>query len=264
MVIFTQIEALQEEAKQLAGTFHLTFLQDCSDSKKNLAEKDWFLELSEKGLELHAPAHTKFSPLLIDFSAFSQRSKQFNREDILARAITKNKKEVLNILDVTAGLGRDAFLLASIGHQLTLIERHPVLAAMLSVAISRAKKSGSQITDRMTFIFDDSEHYLSMLSEKPDVIYIDPMFPERTKSSLVKKDMQTLQQLVGAHDDSGLLTQALQKAQRRVVVKRPAKGEYLDGRVPTFQLMSKTHRFDIYCPELYLKRIKKKSRLFFS
>lgn len=240
MIIMTQIEAFQEKAKQLAGSFYFTFLNE----RPSITA--WFLELTEKGLELHAPAHTKFSPLFIDFSSCLQRSKQFNREDILARAITKNKKERLHVLDVTAGLGRDAFLLASIGHKLTLVERHPVLAAMLSVAISRAKKNGSQIADRMTFIFDDSEHYLSMLSEKPDVIYIDPMFPKRSKSSLVKREMQTLQQLVGAHDDSTLLARALQKAQRRVVVKRPAKGEHLDGQVPTFQLTSKTHRFDIY------------------
>ncbi len=242
MILFTQIDMLQDEAKQLATSFSLTFSTDQSSLT------DWFLELTDKGLQLHAPAYTKFSPLVIDFSSFSLRAKQFNREDILARAMTKNKKESLHILDVTAGLGRDAFLLASIGHQVTLVERHPALAAMLSVAIARAQKNGSQIADRMKFIFDDSEHYLSTLSEKLDVIYIDPMFPSRTKSSLVKKDMQALQHLVGPHDDINLLLLARERALHRVVVKRPLKGEFLGKEKPAFQLMSKTHRFDIYPP----------------
>src|SRR5690606_5526316 len=100
------------------------------------------------------------------------------------------------ILDATAGWGRDSFILASLGFEVTMIERSPIVAVLLKDALKRA--ANNEACKRMHLIQDDAVHYLQPLAEKnrPDVIYLDPMFPARKKSALVKKEMALLQTLL--------------------------------------------------------------------
>ena len=235
MIIYTKEKNLNQKAEQLTEKFQFIF-------SESTPEKDeWFLQLSSLGLELHAPVNLKFSPFSISFIKENSRAKQFSKNESLAKAMTSGRNEKLTIIDATAGLGRDAFLLASLGHEVTMIERNPVLAAMLQIALEDAA------IPNLHLMHADSENYIAQLEEKPDVIYLDPMFPERDKSALVKKDMQILQMLIG-HDEgyNHLLERALLKAKQRVVVKRPRHGEFLNEQKPSFQILSKTLRFDIY------------------
>ena len=170
---------------------------------------------------------------------------------LIARAVGLQKtRQTLHIVDATAGLGQDAFVLASLGCRVTLFERSPVVHAILADGLARASVNWqcADITGRMQLEAGDSLHWLQRNNPDPvDVIYLDPMFPHRDKSALVKKEMQVFQQLVGADDDSGaLLEAALAVARYRVVVKRPRKAEPLSGPPVTTRITGKSSRFDVY------------------
>lgn len=129
------------------------------------------------------------------------------------------------------GLGRDAFVLACLGCRVRMFERHPVVAALLEDGLRRAyadPELGPWLATRLTLHHGSSLSALAQLHSAPDVVYLDPMFPHRQKSALVKKEMRVFQLLVGADEDAdGLLAPAL--ALRRVVVKRPDYAPRLAG-----------------------------------
>jgi len=161
------------------------------------------------------------------------------------------------ILDTTAGLAGDAFVLASLGCPITLIERSPIIFALIADAVERASLSEqfhSIIEQGFNIINADASDFITQQlaknSPKPDVIYIDPMYPDRKKSALVKKDMQILQRLHGNNDTSSKLFQnALLYAKKRVVVKRPLHAETISQKVPSTCIKSKKTRYDIYTLE---------------
>jgi len=168
---------------------------------------------------------------------------------MIAKAVGLNKGVYPNVLDATAGLAQDAFVLASLGCQVTLLERSPVVAELIAMALSEAQDSElADIISRMQLFAVDACNWLRQQNEAvADVIYLDPMYPQRDKSALVKKEMRLFHTLVGeTPDDAELLAGALEKARYRVVVKRPRKGETISGRQPAHQIMGKSCRYDIY------------------
>ena len=169
----------------------------------------------------------------------------------IARAVGLSGGKSPTVLDATAGLGRDAFVLASLGSTVTLIERSPIVVRLVEDALKRAagEPDVSMIVSRMTLVEADAIDYMSTLDEaaKPDVIYLDPMYPPRKKSAQIKKEMRLLQMLLEDKEDAAeLLTRALECAHQRVVVKRPGYAECLGGVEPTMAIKSKKHRFDVY------------------
>lgn len=171
----------------------------------------------------------------------------------IAKAIGINSKNKPHILDATAGLGRDAIILANLGSQVSLVEQSPILAEMLKQAIDAAKNNAlfQQATRQGFELYHANSS--SFMHEKTipgcDVVYLDPMYPEKKKSALVKKDMQMLQTLIGhSSEDTNaeLLKAALGFAKQRVVVKRPKGADILDGPKPTMSLHSKKTRYDVY------------------
>ncbi|PIQ42970.1 MAG: hypothetical protein COV52_09325 [Gammaproteobacteria bacterium CG11_big_fil_rev_8_21_14_0_20_46_22] len=182
--------------------------------------------------------------LHIDFlsPAFHKRLRETGQKSPLFKAIGNDKH--ISVLDMTAGLGRDTFLLAHRGHRVTAVEQSAELFALLSDALKRAEARYPETLSRITLLHGDS---LGLIQTLPahDIVYCDPMFPERKKSALVKKDMQIMQQLLGHGDNAeALLAAALSHAQKRTVLKRPKLSDIL-GK-PSFSQTSKTHRFDVY------------------
>ena len=156
------------------------------------------------------------------------------------------------MLDATGGLGRDAFVLASLGCTVTVVERSPVVAALLKDGLKRAEadQEVSAIARRIKLVQGDSQALLPLFSkqeESIDVVYLDPMFPHREKSALVKKEMRLFQSLLGADADANeLLQPALGLAKYRVVVKRPKGAPDLGLRTPSYRLEGKACRYDVY------------------
>ena len=154
-----------------------------------------------------------------------------------------------HIIDATAGLGRDAFLLASLGATVTMIERSTDMHALLHDGMARALDAGgvtAEIISRMTLIHGDAIQLLPSLS--PEIVLVDPMHPPRNKSALVKAEMRQIRAIVGIDDDQNRLMQtALAHASRRVVLKWPAKAAPMADIPPaSHQIIGKSVRYDVF------------------
>jgi 16S rRNA (guanine1516-N2)-methyltransferase len=167
----------------------------------------------------------------------------------LAKAVGFKFNKNRTIIDATAGLGYDAFILASLGANVTLIERSEKIYDLLKAAISEAKLYGgeiSKIVNRMNLLFGDSKDILPNIA--PEVILIDTMYKERKKSALVKNDMRLVREVVGSDSDHvELINVALNNASKRVVIKQPRYAETLDNiKGCSHQILGKTIRYDVY------------------
>ncbi len=245
VALFPTLPALTDQAHRLAA--HYDF--DLDDAPRTP-------QLRWDGHSLQLALDEDMSPLQVDFSGgrvgYRLRTNE-GRGQPLARAVGARKEPLPDVLDLTAGFGRDAFFLASLGCRVTLLERSALMYALLDDGLRRARENElcHDIAARMTLIHSDSRHYLDALAEeaRPQVCYLDPMYPERTKSALVKKEMRLLRELVGADEDAGdVLALALAHARQRVVVKRPRKAPPLPGPRPVGAVQSKNTRYDIYAP----------------
>lgn len=204
------------------------------------------LFLARDKLALKIP---NFSLISADFSdsAWSKRKAEGKKQGLIRACKPKSS---LKIIDTTAGWGRDAVLLASFGAEVLMLERNPVMAALLEDALQRIPSESKQKL-ALSLKHTQACSFLKALNDEeyPDVIYIDPMHPERHKSALVKKDLQALQQLLGADEDAlELIRCAITRVKQRVVVKWPQKTKPL--LPPDASIEGKTVRFDIYLPKL--------------
>ena len=190
--------------------------------------------------------------LRADFSRLLPRLRadRIGRE-LLVRAARTRGVATPTAVDATAGLGEDSLLLAAAGFTVTMFEKDPVIAALLRDALDRAANDSrlAEAVARMTLVEGDSVAGLRELGFSPDVVFLDPMFPERTKSAAVKKKFQLLHHLERpCEDEEGLLAAALAARPRKVVIKRPPKGPWLAGAKPSHSLTGKAVRYDVIVP----------------
>jgi 16S rRNA (guanine1516-N2)-methyltransferase len=153
------------------------------------------------------------------------------------------------IVDATAGLGRDSFLLASLGAQVIMIERSSKMYSLLDEGMKRAATEGGQLREimgRMTLMKGDAKDLIPELSS--EAVLIDPMHPPRKNSALVRLDLRQVRDIVGTDDDAAdLVKLALIHARSRVVLKWPAKADPIAGIRPcTHQIRGKTTRYDVF------------------
>ncbi len=242
-------KALEPEAHALAAKLGLPLLGPLTDQ----TAADALLYLTEERLELRQAGRDAPGPVYADFTggrAEYRRKHGGGKGQHLVRAVFPKGFASPTVIDVTAGLGRDAFVLASLGARVTLLERSPIVAALLADALRRAHHSDvTDIAARMTLHVGDAVNYLEGTTEtaRPDVIYLDPMYPHTNKRSLQKKEMQLFRQLVGQDGDADELLEAARRvARNRVVVKRPAGAPFLGDMRPQGELESKNTRFDLY------------------
>jgi 16S rRNA (guanine1516-N2)-methyltransferase len=242
---------LQPRLEAIAALWHLS----------HDAQSPFALVLTTERLELRKLDEPKLGAIYVDLvgGAVGHRRKfGGGKGQAIAKAAGLNKGVVPTVLDATAGLGRDAFVLASLGCRVQMVERNPVVAALLDDGLSRAQQDpeiGGWVTERLSLLHASSHDALDKLAAqddfvRPDVVYLDPMFPHpenKKKSALVKKEMRVFQSLVGADEDAdGLLEPAFSLAGKRVVVKRPDYAPWLAGRKPTMAIETKKNRFDVY------------------
>lgn len=220
---------------------------------------DYELQLGASGLQLIAAGSGALGPVRVDFVAgAAAHRRQFGggSGQMIAKAVGIQSGVRPTILDATAGLGRDAFVLAGLGCEVTLVERNPLIAALLEDGLMRARGDAEvgPIVARMRLVKGNAVALMRTWSgETPQVVYLDPMFPHRDKSALVKKEMRIFRPLVGDDDDApALLEAALALASHRVVVKRPRKAPTVGGMAPGYALEGNSSRFDIY-PKRSLK-----------
>ncbi len=246
---------LLPKAEELAARLDLPLAKP--DARHSL-----LLRVSHAGLELLKPGDPHMTgSVRVDFTAGAVdfRRRQTGKE-LLLKAVGCKGSVRPAVIDATGGLGRDSFLLAAAGCQVHIFEREAVIAALLADGIERAHRhpETAAIAARMRLTVGDALPFLLAMQaqqERAEVIYLDPMFPERHKAALVKKELQFLQLL--ASSDSAAEQQILSAARavsHRVAVKRPAKAQFLGGVSPSHSLFGATVRFDVHIQTASLQK----------
>ena len=239
------------DAEALAIKLGLPLAQDLSTLPSSC---ELVLQLTPKRLQLQQLGAQAPGPVYVDFveGAMGHRRRYGGGGgQLVAKAVGIKKGFTPSVVDATAGLGRDSFILAQLGCHVQMIERSPVVAALLRDGMTRGQCDSdvATIIERLSLTIADAKQWLLALAEneRPDVVYVDPMHPERTKAAEVKKEMRLFRELVGVDsDDAELLQSALAVARKRVVVKRPRKSEAIAGPKPALVMEGKSTRFDIY------------------
>lgn len=243
-------------AETLAMQWSLPLLRELE--AETISDIDFVLVVAPHAIELQQTGRKAPGPIRAEFTegAVDHRRKfGGGKGQMIAKAVGIKAGVYPWVLDATAGLGKDSFVLATLGSTVTMIERSPIVHCLLNDGLQRARDYALQdpelfaVLQRMHLAQQDSRDYLQSLTAGnfPDVIYLDPMFPERHKTADVKKDMAAFHSLVGKDEDAdALLPLALAHANYRVVVKRPRKAPLLNNQAPSYQLEGKSSRYDIY------------------
>lgn len=224
---------------------------------KALPQQGVALVCDDEGLGLYALALPGSGPVRVELGEGSlgwRLDEARVRHEMIVKACGVRPGVETTVFDATAGLLRDAAVLAMAGCRVRLAERSPVIGLLIADGLQRAAQHADLqlLVSRLQFAPGDSLGQLqdmASVEDRPDVVVLDPMFPHREKSALVKKEMQVFQAVVGEDDDAdALLLPALRVARKRVVVKRPRLAPPLAGRKPDFVVEGKSGRFDVYLP----------------
>ena len=208
-------------------------------------------ELVGDRLSLHLLLDKKLATISFDLSEGEvgfRAARVSKSNEVVAKAIGCKPHYRPRVLDATAGMGRDALIMAMLGCQVTMQERNFAIYQLLKNALTRLQRSNevAQLTGSLTL--SNANSIGSGLSlENFDVIYLDPMFPERKKSALVKKEMRIFKLLAGEDlDADDLFKWAINQPVKRVVVKRPKGAPLIAGRKPSHEITAKKFRYDVY------------------
>lgn len=212
------------------------------------------LRVGSAGLSL-VDGSGRFRPLSVEFvrGAAGYRHRHGGGVDqALARAVGARRGKRPEVLDATAGLGRDGFVLAALGCTVRMLERSGALAALLADGLERAARDaevGAWLRQRITLRHADSTVYMQAAGHGTDVVYLDPMYPRRRKAALPERNMQLLREVAGEDADSAeLLAAALGYARYRVVIKRPRGSPPLGNKTPDFSIRTRHTRYDVHLP----------------
>ena len=212
---------------------------------------DYYLQHDAMGLGLHSTQSDASGAVRVDFSdgKLNFRAANATRNQNIVKAMGIRGADRPHVLDATAGLGKDAYLLASLGCDVQMLERSVIVHALLEDGLRRAMAASDEIarTARKLQLHNVDFLELASGSEQFDVVYLDPMFPLRNKSARVKKDMYLLQKLLG-HDEnnSELLAVAVKLARKRVVVKRAKLSPHISAEKPDIEFKGSSSRYDVY------------------
>lgn len=247
----------EERAKLLAE--RMKVIQ--TSEKEAIGKEELYLELNDEGLSLKQGNLSMRG----DFAELIPRVKKSNLENemLVKAARLKNYAGVGMpvLLDATAGMGEDSFILAASGFKVILYEYDVIIASLLEDALIRAAENHetAHIAARMELRIGDSIAAMKAMNPdnkkvyedadiqgaNVDVILLDPMFPARTKSAMVKKKFQLMQQLEKpCAEEEDILAAAIVAGPSKIVIKRPAKGPYLAGMKPDYSMDGKAIRYD--------------------
>ena len=241
-------------ALSLAQRLDLPLLDSGTDPL-HLTELAGVLVVSGLFVTLQATGRSAPGPVAVDFGSPAMRHRRrAGNNELLGKAVGVGKKFPLRVLDATAGLGRDSFVLADLGCEVMLCERDPVILELLhsgmAVATAAADPWLDDVIGRMRLCRGDAREVTTTMLQDIDVLYLDPMFPLRSKSAAVKKEMALFQWLLenadAPQEADALFLWAVQQDVARVVVKRPIRAPQLAARKPSHCIAGKAVRYDVY------------------
>lgn len=226
-----------DRARRIAERFECELVSQVPDNKDAM-----FFVLDKTGLSFMAGGQV----LKGDFNRLLNRVTGGHLQHEILLKVSGNG-DGKRAVDATAGLGEDSFILAAGGFSVEMFEHNPVTAALLKDALMRAKQDPNlkDIAKRMTLQEGDSKELMKSLTYIPDVLYLDPMFPEKKKSAETKKKLQMLHKIeLPCADEVELLETAMKIQPGKIIIKRPPGCEYLAGVKPTYIVERKAVRFD--------------------
>ena len=189
--------------------------------------------------------------LCVDFASKKMQSRveTLSKSDLLIKAVGANTNPA-HIIDATAGLGTDSFLLASAypDAKLDLIEENPLIHKLLQSGINNLSNN---LSNNLKLHNKNSDDIIPKL-EPADVIYLDPMFADNSFKGQVKKPMQWLHEICPPPSDENLnklCSIALKYAKKRVIIKRAKNAPVIkiDNKIdPNHQIVGKSVRYDVY------------------
>lgn len=239
-----------QKASDLAAKLHLPFTSLIEERPS-----PFVLAYTPQGLQLlHMPPGVKkvVCLLFVDFvhgkNGF-RLARNCTTKQPLARAVGIKPGFRPTLLDGTAGLGADSFVLASLGCTVTMCERSLIIGALLEDGLLRANQveKTTEIVKRIQLVLEETQEFLQKNTTPFHTVYLDPMYPHRNQSALNKQTLRTIRDLVGGDSDGGTLFEiALRKAENRVVVKRPMKAPLLTDVPPSHVILMKNSRYDVY------------------
>lgn len=251
IVLASSLDKKKKQAELLADKLALPICTSADSTFK------YHLVYTDHRLELHHNPHLlnfNVLPVFVDFlqnRAVHHRLSSTTTKDPLPKAVGIKPGKRPYVVDATAGMGMDGMQLSWLGCKVTLIERSPIVHALLQDGLERARQHkdlGSIIDHNISLLAGDSTDLLLDLPSPPHTVVVDPMYPDTTKGPRNKKEMRILRDIVGKDDDTDkLFTTALQVARNRVVLKRPKHAPVLDKfPLPSHQIVMKSGRFDVY------------------
>ena len=241
IIMYIYFDQKETDVTAIAAQYPVTCVADIDEIPEGalvLHYQPGMVSLECGNLEMHG-----------DLTTMLPRLKRLNTEMLIKAAKPGNFPKGALAIDATAGMGEDSLLLAAAGFRVKLFEYNAVIAALLQDSLQRAAAIPelADIVARMEVVPGDSIRGIRELEEHADVIYLDPMFPERQKSGLIKKKFQLLQQLERPCDDeNGLLTAAMEAKPSKLIIKRPLKGPQLAGVMPGYTVKGKAIRYDCF------------------
>ncbi len=234
---------------------------DCCDRAKNLLAIDGFSLLEQSALPLASqeiyvrcersgfalmPQDHSSGAVVTAFAASAHPVRAQRGKQLLIKAVGGGALRP-TVVDATAGLGRDAAVLHGFGFPVIMLERNPVLHAMLA-------RDLDAMADAPGLFNDDAADWLRQPPAETtvDVVYLDPMFSDAHGTAAVKKELGYLRRLLQAEtESSALFDAAIAAARYRVVVKRALKARPFAERPPSYSLRGKAIRFDVYTRRAY-------------
>ena len=240
--------------QQLAARLGLPLLAPGTDPV-TCRDFDALLISAADGLSLQRTGPRAPGPVSVDFGSPAMRHRRgAGHNELLGKAVGVGKKACTMVLDATAGLGRDSFVLADLGCRVLMCEREPLIAALLRSGLDRARSSGDPwlqaVVARMDLHEGDAKDIPAESINGVEVIYLDHMFTARDKRAAVKKEMALFQLLLEEQSEDAAIEDLLHWAMRqdvaRVVVKRPPRGARLAGLSPSHEIAGKAVRYDVY------------------
>ena len=212
-------------------------------------ETDLLLQIDDDSIAICTQIQHQKACFEHSFTSTRLRQRAQQKKQALLKACNSKKNDIHNVTDLTAGWGKDSFILASHGQQVTMVEQQPLIHGCVNFLLSiAAKETQDPVFDRLEIHHRQGLEYLQGLApaQYPDCIYLDPMFPAHKSTARPGKDLQILQLLTDNSDMQATFEAALQSATKRVVVKRPVHAPTLDARTPDIVYREKTIRFDVY------------------
>lgn len=238
-------------AAAMAQRLGLSCLPEPVVQPARLETPDVLLWVSDDGVQLQATGKKAPGPVRVDWvTGRSGHRRRQGGAELLVKAVgVARASRPLRVADATAGLGEDALVLAGYECELRLFERSPVMAELLADGMARAQQEPALMArlGRMQLEHGDATTWFRQHPETLDVVYLDPMFPEKRNSAAVRKEMQLARSVVGDDEDGAVLLEAaLVAARHRVVVKRPRRAAPLPGPAPATAVEGRSSRFDVY------------------